>query len=117
MKLAEKLWSDYFGHSKNWIDLAEIVSTLTIATSSLFHENICEYSWIQNLIYLIMLFTFFQLVNDLVHCLPNNDFVHIEQYVHMFNRVSVRYLTILAGFLPFLAAFAVCFQGMRKNES
>ena len=117
MKLAENLWNDYFGHSKNWIDLAEIVSTFTIAMTSLFHRNICEYSWMQNLIYLIMLFTFFQLVNDLVHCLPNNDFVHIEQYVHMFNRVSVRYLTILAGFLPFLAAFAVCFQGMRKNES
>ena len=112
MNLAENLWNDYFGHSKNWIDLAEIVSTLSIAIASFIHRDICTYSWMQNLIYLMMLVTFFQLVNDLVHCLPNNDFVHVEQYLHMFNRVSVRYLTILAGFLPFLGAFAACFQGM-----
>ena len=115
MKSAKDLWIDYFGHSKNWLDLMQIAFTLTTALSSLSYEDICKFSWMQNLIYLMVLASFFQLYNDIAHCLPNNEFMHVQQYLNMFYHVSARYLIILAGFLPLLMAFAWCFHGKAKD--
>ena len=115
MKTAEDLWVDYFQQSKNWIDLIGIGFTLMIAITSQYYQNFCEYNWVPNLIYIMALISLILTYNHLLHCMPNNDYVQVEQYLHMFYQVSIRYLTILAGFLPLFVAFAACLLGNRKH--
>ena len=113
IKTAENLWVNYFQLSKNWIDLIGIGFTLMIAGTSQYYGNVCEYSWMPNLIYIMALISLTMTYTDLLHCIPNNDHVKVEQYMHMFYQVSIRYLTILAGFLPLFVAFAACLLGNR----
>ena len=97
MKTAEDLWFDYFKLSKNWIDMMGIGFTLITAGTFRFLEHystVSEYSWMPNLIYIMALISLTMTFTDLLHCIPNNDYVQVEQYLHMFYQVSIRYLTI-----------------------
>ena len=68
--------------------------------------------WMPNLIFAVVLLTSFQLVTNLAECLPYNDIIHVEKYLHMFYQVAKRYFWIVLGFLPLLMMFAFCFQGV-----
>ena len=68
-----------------------------------------------NLIWMVILLSFIKLIYDLVECLPNNDHIHAHHYLYMFIRVSIRYLTIIVCFAPFLIAFAACFKGNNQH--
>ena len=104
----------YFNQRKNLTDLFEIVISLVIAsvcakpafTGCPFPE------WMPNLIFAVVLLTSFQLVTNLAECLPYNDIIHVEKYLHMFYQVAKRYFWIVLGFLPLLMMFAFCFQGV-----
>ena len=114
MKTAKTL-REYFERKKTWIDFVEIIISLIIALESRHsHQNICEYPWIPNLILIVSLLSFSQLIDDIVDSIPNNDIVQVDMYRHIFYRVARTYLVIMAGFLPFLVAFAFCFQGRNQ---
>jgi len=96
---------------KNW----KFVRVCTICTSPYPYKNRPSYRKI------VLNRTFVDALTmtytDLLHCIPNNDHVQVEQYMHMFYQVSIRYLTILAGFLPLFVAFAACLLGNWKHLS
>ena len=69
--------------------------------------------WIQYLIILVSLVTWFQLCTDILVCLP---IPNIAQYLNMFQYVSRTYLHIIGCFLPFMAFFAVCFKSKNNND-
>ena len=103
----------HFGQKKTWINLVEIISSLTIAMMSRHSNyNLCEYPWVPNLIWMVILLSFSQLIDDIVDSIPNNDIVQVDIYRHIFYQVARTYLVIMLGFLPFLVAFAFCFQGI-----
>ena len=103
----------HFGQKKTWINLVGIISSLTIAlVSKHSNYNICKYPWIPNLIWMVILLSFSQLIDDIVDSIPNNDIVQVDIYRHIFYQVARTYLVIMLGFLPFLVAFAFCFQGI-----
>ena len=115
MKTSKK-WGDYFGQKKNWIDLVTIFFSLTIGLVSFWSdEDICGYLWMPNLIWIVILLSFFQLFDDIVDSIPNNDIVQVDIYRHIFYQVAWKYLKIILGFIPFLCAFAFCFHGIRNS--
>ena len=69
--------------------------------------------WIQYLIILVSLVTWFQLCTDILVCLP---IPNIAQYLNMFQYVSRTYLHIIGCFLPFMAFFAVCFKSKDNTD-
>ena len=104
-------WRDYIKSSKNRMDLLSILFAITISLVSMSHKNICNYPWMPNLIWIVILLNFTQLIYDIVDCLPNNDNFHAQHYLHMVNQVAKRYFRIIMWFFPFLMAFAACFKG------
>ena len=102
---------NYIKSSKNRTDLVGIVFAFIIASVSMYHEDICRYGWIPNLIWIVILLSFTQLIYDIVDCLPNNDNFHAQHYLHMVTQVAKRYFAIMMWFFPFLMAFAACFKG------
>ena len=103
---------------KLWILVLEIMFPFTIALVLLATEGETsnglvqdQYPWMLNMIYLVVLLIFFRFFNDIVGCLPDNEVVQVERYLHMFYKVARKYFRVILGFLPFLFAFASCFQG------
>jgi len=103
---------------KLWILVLEIMFPFTIALVLLATEGETsngsvqdQYPWMLNLIYLVVLLIFFWFFNDIVGCLPDNEVVQVDRYLHMFYKVARKYFCVILGFLPFLFAFASCFQG------
>ena len=103
---------------KLWILVLEIMFPFTIALVLLTTEGETsnglvpdQYPWMLNLIYLVVVIIFFKFFNEIVGCLPDNDVVQVERYLHMFYKVARKYFRVIVGFLPFLCAFASCFQG------
>ena len=98
---------------QQWIKVVEIIFSFAVGLMAL----ICkiqekdEHSWMLNLIYLVVVIIFFKFFNEIVGCLPDNDVVQVERYLHMFYKVARKYFRVIVGFLPFLCAFASCFQG------
>ena len=103
-------WCQYFGQSKNVIDWIEIFASIIIGGKCLTFEN-QEPCWLLSLILTVVLASFFQLVTSMAECLPHNDTIQVEKYIHMFYQVVKRCLGLIAGFTPFLMMFAFCFQG------
>ena len=103
-------WCQYFGQSKNVIDWIEIFASIIIGGKCLTFENPEPY-WLLSLILTVVLASFFQLVTSMAECLPHNDTIQVEKYIHMFYQVVKRCLGLIAGFTPFLMMFAFCFQG------
>ena len=101
----------YIDSSKNLTDLVGIVFAVIIALVSMYHKDICHYGWIPNLMWIVILLSFTQLIYDIVDCLPNNDNFHAQHYLHMVTQVAKRYFAIIMWFFPFLMAFAACFKG------
>ena len=118
-----KTWSQYFRQSKNIIDLLEIIVTLGIGVTCLTYEfdETCKEQqgpWFVNLILMIALVSFFQLITNMAECLPHNDIIQVEKYIHMFYQVVRRCSRLIFGFTPFLMMFAFSFQGyfLEKNR-
>ena len=111
MKFAKRS-CNFLEQKKTWIDFISIALSLTIAlVSRQSHVHICMYPWIPDLIWIAILLSFSQLIDDIVDSIPNNDIIQVDIYRHIFYQVARTYLVIMAGFLPFLVAFAFCFQG------
>jgi len=107
---------NYIKSSKNRTDLVGIVFAFIIASVSMFFEDICRYGWIPNLIWIVILLSFTQLIYDIVDCLPNNDNFHAQHYLHMVTQVAKKYFALMMWFFPFLMAFAACFKAMANDD-
>ena len=71
-----------------YIEIVGIVFAFIIASVSMYHEDICRYGWIPNLIWIVILLSFTQLIYDIVDCLPNNGNFHAQHYLHMVAQVA-----------------------------
>ena len=109
-----KTWSQYSRQSKNVIDWIEIIASIAIGTKCLTSE--VQEPWMLSLILAVVLVSFFQLFTSMFECLPHNDIIQVEKYIHMFYQVARRCLKLIVGFTPFLAMFAFCFQGYIISE-
>ena len=107
-----KTWSQYFRQSKNVIDWIEIVASIAIGTKCLTSKD--QEPWLPSFIMAVVLVSFFQFITSMAECLPHNDIIQVEKYIHMFYQVVKRCLGLIAGFTPFLMMFAFCFQGEIK---
>ena len=100
----------YLSQASNITDLVAIIcvfatSILTLVNSLLKHGN---EKWTENILLFVVLLTWFQICTDLLQCLPS---AIIQKNLGMFFYVAKSYVKILAGFAPFLVAFAAAFRG------
>ena len=113
---------EYFRQSKNRVDLLEIIVSFGIGLTCLTYEfpTPCKGQqgpWFVNLILMIALVSFFQLIANMAECLPHNDIIQVEKYIHMFYQVARRCSVLIFYFTPFLMMFAFSFQGYFRKES
>ena len=101
----------YLRNTTNYMDWFIIVTVFAFAYLLEVHEddNYTRVPYMENLMQIVILISWFRLFTDLIECLPISGY---KQNLDMFYYLIKVYLKILLCFAPFFIAFSVIFKGI-----
>ena len=101
----------YLRNTTNYMDWFIIVTVFAFAYLLEVNDgnDYQRVPWMENLMQIVILISWFRLFTDLIECLPISGY---KQNLDMFYYLIKVYLKILLCFAPFFIAFSVIFKGV-----